>query len=286
MRIRRPAASFPARAGVERFVSRGGKGKSGGYRTITFYSGESLPVFAQELACTWAGWQRSRRRYTPHFHRTLAELERTAAAPVDALHAIQWQRLRRLVEHARRNVPYYASLPPPADLPEPLAAIRATLAAIPPLAKSTYRDRTEEFIARNLDRRSLLKGKTSGTTGSALPLWHTREQLAEEFATFWRMRRTAGVDLFDANLTFNGQTIVPFAQTRPPFWRALRAVSWRSSAAWSWPRRHGAPWPRSVLAKCASRSASWRRDAPKMRPMTLSCSAARSRGLRMNCSTS
>jgi phenylacetate-CoA ligase len=180
---------------------------------------DSLPVFAQNLACTWAGYQRSRARFTPHFHRTLAELERTALAPIELLHEIQWQRLGTLVEHARREVPFYAGLAAPARAAQPLDAIRATLAAIPPLAKQTYRDRHEEFLARNLDPRVLIRGKTSGTTGTALPLWYTPEALAEEFATFWRMRRAAGADRSDANLTFNGQTIVPITQTRPPFWR-------------------------------------------------------------------
>jgi hypothetical protein len=50
---------------------------------------ESLPVFAQDLACTWAGYQRSRARFTPHFHRTLAELERSVSASLEALHEIQ-----------------------------------------------------------------------------------------------------------------------------------------------------------------------------------------------------
>jgi phenylacetate-CoA ligase len=65
-----------------------------------------------------------------------------------------------------------------------------------------------------------MKGKTSGTTGSALPLWYTRETLAEDYATVWRQRRANGVSSPDvANLTFNGSSIVPFAQATPPFWR-------------------------------------------------------------------
>jgi phenylacetate-CoA ligase len=183
---------------------------------------DALPVFAQELACTWAGWRRSRARFTPHFHRTLAELERTKSAPLAALHDLQWRRLERLVEHARRDVPFYAGLAAPARAGDAQAAIRATLEQIEPLEKRTYRDRCEEFLARDVDRRRLIRGKTSGTTGSALPLWYTPEALAEEFATFWRGRRAAGADLFDANLTFNGQTIVPFRQTEPPFWRTNR----------------------------------------------------------------
>jgi len=183
---------------------------------------DALPVFAQDLACTWAGWSRSRARFTPHFHRTLAGLERTVSESLAGLHRIQWQRLQRLVEHARSHVPFYAGLAAPAQNADPLAAIRATLERIEPLEKRTYRDRCEEFLARNLDRRRLIRGKTSGTTGSALPLWYTSEALAEEFATFWRGRRAAGADLHDANLTFNGQSIVPFHQTQPPFWRTNR----------------------------------------------------------------
>jgi phenylacetate-CoA ligase len=180
---------------------------------------DALPVFAQDLACSYAGYRRSRARFTPHFHRTLAELERSASQPLAALHAIQWQRLQRLVEHARSSVPFYAGLAPPARDGDPFAAIQATLAAIEPLEKRTYRDRSEEFLARDLDRRRLIRGKTSGTTGTALPLWYRPEALAEEFATFWRGRRAAGADLYDANLTFNGQTIVPVRQAGPPFWR-------------------------------------------------------------------
>jgi phenylacetate-CoA ligase len=181
-----------------------------------------LPVAAQNLACTLAGYRRSRQRFTPHFHRTLAAWERSWDAALPELHRIQRERLDRLISHARVNVPYYRFLEPPSQLPDAEAAIRETLAAIPPLEKMTYRERTHEFLARNIPPRRLLRGKTSGTTGSALPLWWTPEALAEEFAAFWRGRRSCGARLDDPNLTFNGQTIVPVAQTRPPFWRTNR----------------------------------------------------------------
>jgi phenylacetate-CoA ligase len=74
-------------------------------------------------------------------------------------------------------------------------------------------------LAGNIPRRRLIPGKTSGTTGTALKLWWTSEALAEEFAAVWRGRRRFGARLGAPNLTFNGQTIVPVAQKRPPFWR-------------------------------------------------------------------
>lgn len=180
---------------------------------------ERMPVFAQNLACTFAGYRRARARFGPHFARCLAEWERSGGSSAAALHAIQRARLDRLVERARRHTAFYRELPPPSDARDPEEAIARTLAAIPPLEKRSYRDRAEDFVADDIPKERLRKGKTSGTTGTALPLWYTPEALAEEYATVWRLRRSAGVSLGDAHLTFGGQVVVPLSQERPPFWR-------------------------------------------------------------------
>jgi phenylacetate-CoA ligase len=185
---------------------------------VSFYA--LLPVAAQNVACTWAGFQRARGRFTPHFHHRLAEWEHTRSSPVTRLHAIQWMRLRRLLERARAHVPHYRGLPAPLEIAgDPERSIAETLARLPVLEKAAYRHDPESFIARDLDRASLVNGRTSGTTGTALPLWHTRDNVAEEYATVWRHRRASGTRVGDPNLTFNGQIVVPFEQRRPPFWR-------------------------------------------------------------------
>jgi phenylacetate-CoA ligase len=180
---------------------------------------DALPVFAQNMACTWAGWRRSRERFTPFFHAVLAERERTAEGPLSLLHSIQRQRLDARVRHARERVPFFKDLPPPSNAQDDEEAIERTLRGIPPLDKRTYRDHVESFLARDIRHDRLLRGETSGTTGTALPLWYTAETLAEEYATVWRMRRAAGVRLEDPHLTFGAQIVVPFRQKRPPFWR-------------------------------------------------------------------
>jgi phenylacetate-CoA ligase len=178
-----------------------------------------LPVAAQNLACTIEGWRRFRSRFTPAFHARLAELERTAHAPEAALRALQRERLARLVSRARAHAPFYRDLPAVSEHPDPAEAIRRTLAGIPPLEKRTYRDRAEAFLAADVPEKQRIPGKTSGTTGTALPLWYTQDDVAFEYAVVWRLRRRSGVALRDAHLTFNGQSIVPFAQAAPPFWR-------------------------------------------------------------------
>jgi phenylacetate-CoA ligase len=182
----------------------------------------SLPIPAQNLACTVAGWRRARERFTPHFHRTLREWQSSQERPRADLRAIQRRRLATLVDRARRFVPHYRGLrplDPGLGRADPEEAITGILASIPVLEKQQYRDAPESFIAEDIPRSRLKRGRTSGTTGTALPLWYTSEAFAEEFAMLWRLRIRAGVTLDSPHMTFGGQVIVPVGQTRPPFWR-------------------------------------------------------------------
>ena len=178
-----------------------------------------LPIFAQNAACTLAGYGRYAARFSPRFRARLAELERSADAPLAELQAQQRGELERLVARARAHVPFYRDLPPASDHPQAAEAIRLTLAGIAPLEKGSYRDRAREFLADDVPQGRIRRARTSGTTGTALPLWHTANDLAFEYAVVWRLRRRCGVALGDPHLSFNGQTIVPFSQTEPPFWR-------------------------------------------------------------------
>ena len=180
---------------------------------------DALPVFAQNVACSAAGWMRWQQRFTPHFWRTLDDWERSGAACEEELCAKQALRFAEVLDYARRYVPHFAGLPPLIRRRDPGDALAATLAEIPPLEKSSYRDAPLEFLSREHSRRRWVRGQTSGTTGTALRLWYTRDALAEEYATVWRMRRRYGVTPADPHLTFGGRMVVPFRAERPPFWR-------------------------------------------------------------------
>ena len=178
-----------------------------------------LPVFAQNLAYTAGGYWVARTRFSRFFHRTLAEWERSVNGPLLHLRAEQRERLDRLVRHAREHVPYYRDLPPPSHRYDPEEAIAETLASLPVLEKHTVRERWQELLATNISPARRLRVSTSGTTGTALRVFATPERIAENFAAVWRQRRFYGAGLSDPNLTFNGRIVVPFRQSRPPFWR-------------------------------------------------------------------
>ncbi len=180
---------------------------------------EALPVFAQNVANSIAGYWVARTRFSRYFDRTLAAWERSVSAPLLHLRAEQRERLDQIVRHAREHVPFYRGIPPPSQKYDPEEAIAATLASIKPLDKVLYRERWIEFLADNVPARRRVRISTSGTTGTALRLFATPERIAENFAAVWRQRRAFGANLEDPNLTFNGRMIVPFRQQRPPFWR-------------------------------------------------------------------
>jgi phenylacetate-CoA ligase len=173
----------------------------------------------QSLACTADGYRRSRGSITPYFLKTLEEWEHRVDDSVSSQHERQWGLLVELIERAREHVPYYRFLPPIIDTGDPAISIEKTLANIPPLEKAVYRARSRDFVSRDVPARRMHQRSTSGTTGTALPVWHTPERIAEGYAAVWRQRRTFGVKIDDPVINFTGQVIVPLKQQHPPFWR-------------------------------------------------------------------
>lgn len=178
-----------------------------------------LPVPLQSLACTADGYRRALSSFTPYFHQTVEAWEERIDDPVERQRERQWAMLAELVERARRHVPYYRFLPPLVEAGDPAASIEKTLAGIPPLEKAVYRARSRDFVTRDVPARRLYQRSTSGTTGTALPVWHSSERIAEGLAAVWRQRRSFGVRIDDPVINFTGQVIVPLRQSKPPFWR-------------------------------------------------------------------
>lgn len=186
-----------------------------------------LPVELQNWACTLAGYRRFRSRFTAHFEQVLAAIEANEEASLETLHGLQQEKLVAFANRARRSVPHYRDLglpefAPAADSADAQKGIAEVLAAFPVLEKQDYRAAPERLLADDIPDGRRIKGKTSGTTGTALPLWYTSESLAEEYAVVWRLRRRQGVRLRNPHFTFGGQLVTPLEQSKPPFWRQNR----------------------------------------------------------------
>jgi phenylacetate-CoA ligase len=186
---------------------------------------DRLPTGVQDMFVATAGWRSYRARFGTHFRAHLRELSRTDFQDADAVRADQERRLADTVRWAAETVPYYRNLFQREGIDPARIRSVADLPRIPFLDKETLRLRGDELLSEGFSSRILIPGRSSGTTGTALRLVHTREALGWEYAVIWRQRGWFGFLLGDRFAGFGGQPVVPFEQQQPPFWRSDLARS-------------------------------------------------------------
>ena len=98
----------------------------------------------------------------------------------------------------------------------------------PVLKKEEVRQEPRAFIADDVNPKKLFVEHTSGTSGTPLNLWVSRDTLQKWYALFEaRWRRWYGISRRDRWGNIGGQLVVPYAQRYPPFWvwnQALRQL--------------------------------------------------------------
>ena len=178
-----------------------------------------LPILLQELLVSAAGWRSFRQRYGSPFAYSLSALQRSDFLSADEVRVDQEQRLRATIQWAVRTVPSYRDLFRNEGIdPSSIRSVE-DLVKVPTLSKSMVREHAASLRSEGVARRRMIPARTSGTTGTALHLVHTRESMGWEYAVILRQRGWFGVKLRDRFATFGGQTVVPLSQKDPPYWR-------------------------------------------------------------------
>lgn len=189
-------------------------------------------------------------------------LSRDAGRYLEQLEASQWltpaqlaeyqrERLRALVAHAARHVPFYRHRLDEAGIrPERVESL-ADLAALPPLTKDEIRRHAHtDLWADNVRREDLYPIRTSGSTGEPLLAYVDRQQLEWRWAATLRSQEWAGYRFGDRHARLWHQTI---GMTRGQIGKE-RLDSW-------WTRRLFVPaWEMTTanLRQVVKRMAAWR----------------------------
>jgi phenylacetate-CoA ligase len=183
---------------------------------ITIY--HHLPYPLRVAAASAKGYYLRWWRYGPETERLVEEaLER------ESWTSTQWkswqeERLARLLHRARHHVPYYRSYWDERERRGERSAWQY-LENWPILRKEAVRAQPRAFLAEDCNARRMYHDHTSGTTGTPLSLWFSRETLHRWYALFEaRLRRWHGVTVHERWGIFGGQRVVPFEQKTPPFW--------------------------------------------------------------------
>lgn len=178
---------------------------------------DRAPVAVQTVCLNAYALARARKRFGPLFRRALVEIGQLRHLSADELENLQRAKLRALLEHAWRNVPYYRDLPV-TFRDQPLeTAVTDLLAPLPVLSKAQVRAAGDLLHARGT--RAVWITETSGSTGTPLTIsldaW--AYQLSMALVTDHEMQR--GVSRTDRRATFAGRLLQPVARNTPPFWR-------------------------------------------------------------------
>lgn len=178
-----------------------------------------LPVLAQHLAASAGGLRITATRYGRGFWKALAEAEGRRAWDQEEIARFRDARLRAMVAHAFATVPHYRDVARKRGLAASDIGSLGDLEALPVLTKAEVQDAPGRFVSSAVPVRHRVGAHTSGTTGAGLHFSTTCAADQEQWAVWWRYRRSHGIDLGTWCGYFGGRSIVSLDQHRPPFWR-------------------------------------------------------------------
>ena len=149
------------------------------------------------------------------YRRILHTLRNNVWLKTSELEAIQEKKLRAILNHAYRNVPFYHRLFDSVGVrPDDIKTIE-DLSKIPIITKSQLKNANKEIVARNVDLNNCVERKTSGSTGMPLTLLFSKEDTLYAGVSYEGVRIENGFRPFrDILLSIGSPYIIPKGKKR------------------------------------------------------------------------
>ena len=137
----------------------------------------------------------------------IRELDGNEHLSREALHEVTLTKLRRLLLHAREQVPFYSDLLRGRELPESLSEFHDAFLGLPTLSKATINSNLESMVSNDLEGNGLDENSTSGSTGEKLLFYTDWRSGAYRKASVRRSQRRLGVMPGDPEVRLWGSPI-------------------------------------------------------------------------------
>ena len=124
-------------------------------------------------------------------------LEKTQWWKPEELEELQNKRLRSLIRHAYKNVPYYHRLFKELKLRSDDIKTKDDLHKLPVLTKETIRKNLSELIAKNIPKSQRIEAHSSGSTGEPLKYYIDKQSYSFGWAQTFRCWSWAGYKIGD-----------------------------------------------------------------------------------------
>jgi len=177
------------------------------------------PVFIQNILLTARGGLYRFLRQGKVFRNIFDELSTTQYLDEPGLKDWQDNRLRLIVEHAYKNIPYYKRLFKKLGILPGDIKSADDLKKLPFLTKEELRKNPDDFTPRHRNSFLVSKNFTSGSSGKPLKLYRDLYSINFENAVLWKQKQSAGIKFSDRIAVLREELVVPFKNKRPPFWR-------------------------------------------------------------------
>lgn len=177
-----------------------------------------LPYSGKVAAASLRGYYLRWWRYGLQTSRLVEEAHDRETWSLEKIANWQNDRVSKSLVYAVKTVPYYRDLWSMRRRHGDRASWEL-LENWPILQKKTIRENPERFISDEYPLKSLFREHTSGTTGTPLGLFQSREALIQWYALFEaRWRQWNGVDRNTPWAILGGQMITPVKKSSPPYW--------------------------------------------------------------------
>jgi phenylacetate-CoA ligase len=127
----------------------------------------------------------------------LREFELSQFLPEEQIRAVQFDRLRALLDHAYRTCPFYKDRFRTAGLTPGDIHSLEDLSALPVLTKQDIQDFRDQMVAEGWPEADLIANKTGGSTGTPLSFFLNNDRRRARAAATVRHNRWAGWDVGD-----------------------------------------------------------------------------------------
>lgn len=179
------------------------------------------PLWAQNAMCTLEGLRIRVRRFPPSFGPLLTEVEARMAWTRAQTTASRLARLRSMLVHAGRRVPYWRELFDELKFRPARLQHEDELLALPVLTKDIVVAEGDRMRAEDVPSNTgaAILSKTSGTTGAGLVFALSESAVQHQWAVCWRFRHWHGLSRDTWCAQLGGRVVVPLSQRGPPFHR-------------------------------------------------------------------
>jgi len=195
---------------------------------------DKFPASIQNILLSSYGYYLNFQRYGKKFEKQYNQFQKSQWWDYERLLNYQNRLLRKLIKIAYHTVPFYEDVMKKNNImPDDIKNVE-DLIKLPILTREDIKKNFHKLLSKKLtplERKRLIKGHTSGTTGTPLEFFWDNNICVVNNVVHWRQKSWAGIKLHEPCAVLLGRTIVPIARNKAPFWRTNYAHNtlWLSS---------------------------------------------------------